>query len=65
MMINPPIDKLIEKIGCKFSLCCLISKRARYLQDKMPALLEEKGIKNISYAADELYNDTVSLSYEQ
>lgn len=53
-MINPPIDKLIEQVGCKYSLCMLIAKRARYVQDKMPAALEEKKMKSISYAADEV-----------
>ncbi len=59
MMIDPPIDKLIEKVGCKFSLCCLMTKRARYLQDKMPAVLEEKEMKSISCAAQEIYDGKI------
>lgn len=67
MMIEPPIDKLIEKVsvgkdeegGCKYTLCCLVSKRARYLQEQMPAALDEAREKAISYAAEEVYNGKI------
>ena len=39
MMIDPPIDKLIEKIGCKYALVCVTAKRARYLLDKRSEML--------------------------
>ncbi len=31
MISNPPIDELTEKAGDKYSLCCVIAKRARNL----------------------------------
>ena len=34
MMIDPPIDKLVYKVGCKYALVAVIKKRARYLLDK-------------------------------
>jgi len=67
MMINPPIDKLIEKTsnaqeeasGCKFTLCAVVSKRARYLQEQMPAVLEEAHTKSISYASQEVFDGKI------
>lgn len=34
MMIDPPIDKLVDKIGCKYALVIVTAKRARFLLDK-------------------------------
>ena len=67
MMIQPPIDKLIEKVnvspeeegGCKFTLCTLVAKRARYLQEQMPAVLSQTGQKSISYASQEVFDGKV------
>lgn len=64
MMTQPPVDKLIEKIDSKYALCCLVSKRARQLQDKKPMVLEESATKAISYAAQEIYDDLVVISKE-
>ena len=58
-MIDPPIDKLIEKTGCKYALVCLITKRARNLLDKNIDLLLDSGIKAVSYAAKEVYEGSV------
>lgn len=58
-MIRPPIDKLIAKVNSKYALCCLVSKRARYLLDKRPADLDGSQEKAISYAAHEVYDGTV------
>ena len=64
MMIEPPIDKLIEKVGCKYALCCLVTKRARYLQEKKPAVLEDSGVKAVTYAAREIFQGRVVASDE-
>ncbi len=65
MLIDPPIDKLIEKIGCKYALVCLVSKRARDLQQKIG---DEGSLapdtNPVSYAAKEVYNGTVEPIYE-
>lgn len=50
-MINKPsIDELIEKAGDKYSLCCVISKRAKELNNS-PEL--PQNFKPISYASGE------------
>mgnify|MGYP001037666378 FL=1 len=65
MLVDPPIDKLVEKIGCKYALVCLVTKRARELQQKIgdenaiPA-----GTNPISYAATEVYEGNVEPVYE-
>ncbi|MDR0856435.1 MAG: DNA-directed RNA polymerase subunit omega [Clostridiales bacterium] len=58
MLIDPPIDKLIEQNG-KYELCVLVSKRARYLMDKMPLELDDSGLKAITYATREVYEGRV------
>ena len=39
MIHKPPIDDLVEKIGSKYSLCVVASKRARQIMEE---LLKEK-----------------------
>ena len=65
MMIDPPIDKLIEKIGCKYELVCVTAKRARYLLDKKADMLESTKINPVTYAAKELYDGRVEARNEE
>lgn len=64
MMIDPPIDKLVEDVGCKYALVCLIAKRTRFLLDKKPDLLANSGEGAVSYAAKEVQTGKVKLAYE-
>lgn len=64
MMIEPPIDKLVEKVGCKYALVSLVTKRARYLLDKKAELLEFTGIRAVTMAATEVYEGKVEAKYE-
>lgn len=64
MMINPPIDKLVEKVGCKYALTCVLAKRARYLCDKKADMLEATKINPITYAAKEIYDGRVEAKEE-
>lgn len=64
MIIDPPIDKLITKVGCKYALVCLISKRARFLADKKPDVVKDADSTPVSYAAQELYADKIRAAYE-
>ena len=65
MMIDPPIDKLIEKVGCKYALVSVTSKRARFLIDKHPDVLEASKKTAVSYAATELYDGRVEARDEE
>lgn len=64
MMIDPPIDKLVDKVGCKYALVCLVTRRARYLLDKKAEMLDAENVRAVSYAAHEVYDGTVEAQYE-
>ena len=59
MIHKPPIDELAEKVGSKYSLCVVASKRARQIMESA----QNQGItelpdneKPLSVAAQEIYN---------
>jgi DNA-directed RNA polymerase omega subunit len=63
-MINPPIDKLIDKVGCKFALVCLVAKRAHIVVEKRAdALLESKDTV-LTYVAREIFAGQVEQRVE-
>lgn len=64
MMIEPPIDKLVDKVGCKYALVSLVTRRARYLLDKKAEMLEAENLRAVSYAAHEVYDGKVEAQYE-
>lgn len=66
MLIDPPIDKLVEKVGCKYALVCLVTKRAREIQQKLgdESSSLHADFNPISYAAHEVYDGTVEISDE-
>lgn len=39
MLIDPPIDKLVQKVGCKYELAILVAERARFWKIKSPTYL--------------------------
>ena len=58
MIHKPPIDELAEKVGSKYSLCILASKRARQIMEQSDNQgatgLEDE--KPLSKAAQEIYD---------
>lgn len=65
MMIEPPIDKMIEQVGCKYALVCLVTKRARQLLDKDAESLSNSAEKAIAFAAREVRSGKVTAGYEE
>ena len=61
MMVEPPIDKLIEKVDCRYALACVIAKRARQLIGHESEYLNNSGLKPISLAAKELYEGKIKV----
>ncbi len=65
MINNPPIDELAEKIGSKYALCVIASKRARQLightQNQGLSDLPNKN-KPLSEAAVEIQEGKVTVS---
>ena len=65
MIHKPPIDDLAEKIGSKYALCVVASKRARQIMDTA----QNQGLtelpdkeKPLSVAAQEIYNGKLIAS---
>ena len=59
MIHKPPIDELAEKVGSKYELCVVTSKRARQLMEQAAnqGLTELPGNeKPLSMAAQEIYD---------
>lgn len=64
MIHEPPIDELAEKIGSKYALCVVASKRARQILDGSlfgSAELAE-GEKPLSIAAEEIHEGKVTAT---
>ncbi|MCX4286980.1 MAG: DNA-directed RNA polymerase subunit omega [Clostridia bacterium] len=59
MITKPPIDELTEKAGDKYTLCCVVAKRAKELHNN-PELPPNK--KPISYASEEFDDGIVEIS---
>jgi len=55
MIQHPPVDKLVEIMGCKYALACVISKRARQIMDQPALFAPISNLKAISQAAEEVY----------
>lgn len=63
MMIEPPIDELVKKMkGNKYKLSIIMAKRAKELVKRIPAELEKSDKKEISLAADEIYEGKIISS---
>lgn len=59
MLLEPPIDKLVKKMGSPYKLAVIVGKRAKYLQQALSE--EEKEIKKeVSRAVDEVYEDKIT-----
>lgn len=60
IMMEPPIDALVDKVGNKFLLTCLISKRAKELSNAYFAgEPDEKDPKVIAIAAQEVMDGKI------
>ncbi len=61
-MKNPELDKILEKVDCRYTLVVEIAKRARQLVDGDAPLTEEADPNPVSQAIDEIYNDKITYS---
>ncbi len=59
MLIDPPIDKLVETVGNKYALVGVLSKRARTLMEKRHDYIEQENVNAISLAAKEVVEGKV------
>lgn len=61
MMIYPPITKLVEKTGSRYTLVIETAKRARQLSEGSQALSHCDSTKEVSIATNEIYEDKLSF----
>ena len=62
-MIDPPIEKLINKAGSRYALVTVISKRAKeLLLEKADFFRDNQKIKPIEYASEEFYNSKFDIT---
>ena len=62
MMIDPPIDKLIQKTPCRYALVVAITKRTKELLSMDSIELQASDMKAVSFAAKELYEGKIRIS---
>lgn len=62
-MIDPPIEKLIDKAGNRYALVTVISKRAKeLLLEKAEYFRENQKVKPIEYASAEFHDGKFSIT---
>lgn len=54
MLNKPNINELMEKVDSKYALVILAAKRARYMIDSNPDLVDDETFNPVSTALDEL-----------
>jgi len=59
-MIVPELDKILEKVDCRYTLVVEIAKRARQLVDGAEALTEEPDANPVTQAVTEVYDEKVT-----
>lgn len=59
MMINPPIQELVNKTGNRYILVIEAAKRARQLADGETLLCDVKSNKEVTQAVQEIYQDKI------
>ena len=65
MMLYPPMAELVEKVGSRYLLVNLVSRRAREISQKAEDNEEPLERKPISMAVDEVYTGKLKLKEEQ
>ncbi len=59
MLLEPPIEELVEKVGNKYKLSNLVARRANEIQKKNVVENIDSKENVITTAAKEVYNDTI------
>ena len=59
-MIVPELDKILEKVDCRYTLVVEVAKRTRQLVQGAQPLTDEPDENPVSQAVEEIYNDKVT-----
>lgn len=62
MMNKPPLNELLEKVDCRYTLVTVVAQRARQLLAEPEKLGNQKPV---SLAVEELYEDKLKLTFPE
>ena len=65
MMLYPPMSELVKKVGSRYLLVNLVSRRARDISQKAEEDGEPLDRKPISIAIDEVYTGKLKINQEE
>jgi DNA-directed RNA polymerase subunit omega len=60
MMVKPPLDELMKKVDCRYTLVIETSKRARQLTDGAKKLTETDSTNSVTIAVKEISEDKIT-----
>ena len=63
MLLEPPIDELVNKVGNPYKLAVVVGKRAKYLNENLSEE-EKEAIPEVTRAVDEVHGGTIVASEE-
>lgn len=58
MLLEPPIDELVNKVGNPYRLAVVVGKRAKYLNETLSEE-EKEAIPEVTRAVDEINDGTI------
>ena len=58
MLLNPPIEELVEKVGSPYELAVLVGKRAKELERELTEEQKEE-CPAVTRAVNEVYNGVI------
>ncbi|MBQ7352276.1 MAG: DNA-directed RNA polymerase subunit omega [Clostridia bacterium] len=61
MLLEPPIDELVNKIGNPYKLAVVVGKRAKFLNETLTEE-EKEAIPEVTRAVDEVDDGTIVSS---
>jgi len=59
MLIEPPIDSLIKKVGNQYNLAVIVGKRAKFLQRRPEGEFQPLPSPQVTVAINEVYEEKV------
>ena len=65
MMLYPPLNDLVEKVGSRYLLVNLVAVRARQISAKAEEEGESLDKKPVSSAIDEVYTGKLSIKAQE
>ena len=65
MMIDPPINELLAKVDCRYTLAVETSKRARQLIAGAQPMIDTREIKPLAVSIDEVNRGLLTYSRDE